>query len=214
MLALSVMCALSYQLPMHSPVASRIATSPSMLLGMGEAVEGKVPATTGEAKVAFNSAYGRPVGGMQQGFVNELLTSIVLTCIRPSYQPSRVFYLGITSLCDVFFESLEAAEAEKLYTSLCAGCGLDGKKLKSEADKLVSTATGKSEDELFAGEDLSLIASAGNFKYSYPLGAGILKLMELAEVEPTDESIERWCSKMSLPSSSLQVSSAQQPTAV
>ena len=86
---------------------------------MGEAVEGKVPATTGEAKVAFNSAYGRPVGGMQQGFVNELLTSIVLTCIRPSYQPSRVFYLGITSLCDVFFESLEAAETEKLYTSLC-----------------------------------------------------------------------------------------------
>ena len=113
MLALSVMCALSYQLPMHSPVASRIATSPSMLLGMGEAVEGKVPATTGEAKVAFNSAYGRPVGGMQQGFVNELLTSIVLTYIRPSYQPSRVFYLGITSLCDVA-ESLEAAEARAL----------------------------------------------------------------------------------------------------
>ena len=48
------------------------------------------------------------------------------------------------------------------------------------------------------------VASAGDFKYSYPLGAGLLALMPLVSVEPSDEAIERWCGRLGLPASRLQ----------
>lgn len=45
----------------------------------------------------------------------------------------------------------------------------------------------------------SAVVAAGDFKYSYPLGAGLLALMPLVDVEPSDEVIERWATKLSLP---------------
>lgn len=136
--------------------------------------------------------------------MNEMLTAVTLALVQPSYQPMRVFYLGIDSLCTVFLESMEDDERERLFDALCAGIGMDPKKLQAEAKKLTDSAAGKTEEELFAGEDLALIAAADNVKYSYPLGAGILALMPLVDVEPSDESIARWCEKLGLAPSRLQ----------
>jgi len=200
-------CAYNLQAPasqsVQAPVVRRALVAPSMILGLGE-VEGKTPANVGEAKLAFNAKYGRPVNGMQQGFVNEMLTAVTLALVTKSYQPSRVFYLGVDSLCKTFLEGVADEEAEKLFVSLCAGVGFDPKKMQAEAEKLTEFAKGKTEEELFAGDDLSLIVSAGNFKYSYPLGAGVLALMPLVDVEPTDEAIARWSEKLALPASRLQ----------
>jgi len=168
-------------------------------------VEGQTPTNIGEAKDAFNAKYGRPVNGMQQGFINEMLTACTLALVQPSYQPSRVFYLGIDSLTKVFLESVEEDERERLVAALCAGLGMDMVQLRAEASKLAEVASScASEEELFAAEDVKAIVDAGNFKYSYPLGAGILALMPLVDVEPSDEAIARWCGKLSLPASRLQ----------
>merc|ERR1740138_133690 len=105
-----------------------------MILGIGEGVEGETPKNVGDAKVAFNAAYGRPVNGMAQGFVSEMLTSTTLALVQPSYKPSRVFYLGMTSLCSIFLAALpDEAEREKLFVSLCAGVSFNPKKLRAEA---------------------------------------------------------------------------------
>merc|ERR1719356_725948 len=76
--------------------------------------------------------------------------------------------------------------------------------MKKEADDLEAFAMGKTEDELIAGEDFQAIASAGNFRYSLPLGAGLLTLMPMVGVEPGKEAIERWCTELRLPPNRLQ----------
>ena len=60
-----------------------------------------VPRTVGEAKEAFQQAYGAPVGSMAQGFVNEMLTSVTLATVTPSYKYSRIFAVGFETLCEV-----------------------------------------------------------------------------------------------------------------
>jgi hypothetical protein len=161
-------------------------------------------ATIGEAKVAFNGKYARPVNGPQQGFVNEMLTSVTLATCQRTYKPSRVFYLGYETLCKTFLAAVDSDfEREKLYDALAEGVGFDGPELKKEAEKLASSAGGLTEEQLFAAEDLALIPSAG-LKYNYPLGAGLIALMPLVSVEPSDESIARWCGKLGLPASRLQ----------
>ena len=51
---------------------------------------------------------------------------------------------------------------------------------------------------------LSLTVPSAGLKYNYPLGAGLIALMPLVSVEPSDESIARWCGKLGLPASRLQ----------
>ena len=167
MLAALASTLLAFQLaplaPQHAPVALRAAPS-SIVLALGDEIEGTTPSNVGEAKVAFQAAYGRPVNGPMQGFVGEMLTSASLAMVVPSYKPSRVFYLGIDSLCTVFLE--ESTEKDALYNALCAGLGLNAEKMKAEAGTLAAFATGKTEDELFAGEDLS--ASKGHLRHTSP----------------------------------------------
>ena len=205
MIALCTLTASAYVMPAMAPppMVARRAVQSSMILGLGE-VEVDTPSTVGDAKVAFTKMYGRPVNGMQQGFVTEMLTGTTLALVQKDYTPSRVFYFGITSLCTSFLASVpEEAEREKLFLSICAGVGMAPKKLRAEAAKLADAAKGKTEDELFATEDLTFLASS-DIKYSYQLGAGLLALMPLVDVEPSDEAIARWCEKLNLPGSRLQ----------
>ena len=86
------------------------------LLGIGESVEkSTLPKNIGEAKTAFFESYGRPVGGEQQGFVNEMLDSLALLVSSPAYTPNRVFYLGVETLCKTFLLDTmkETAAAEE-----------------------------------------------------------------------------------------------------
>jgi len=190
-----------------SPFSARIAAAPMALLAIEDPVEtSNVPKTIGDAKTAFTSAYGRPVSGVQQGFVNEMLSSMALTVSSPAYKPNRVFYLGFQSLCKTFLEgSSSESEQQAITTSLCTACGLDPGRLAAEAAAFEEFATGKSEQEILASEDLKAIAeAAGRFKYSYPLGAGLFALMPMAGLEVNDEVIERWCTELQLPTKKLQ----------
>ena len=75
----------------------------------------------GEAKVAFNGKYARPVNGPQQGFVNEMLTSVTLATCQRTYKPSRVFYLGYETLCKTFLAAVDSdfeREVRQLLSSL------------------------------------------------------------------------------------------------
>jgi len=188
--------------PRRAAVGLRAATGPEG----DQAIPGHVlsPKTIGEAKAAFKEKYGRPVNMLVQGFVNEMLTSVTLAMMKPSYQSSKVFSLGFEALCKTFLESVNEEEQEKLHDALCMAVGFDPKMVRKESDDLEAFANGKTEDELLAGEDLKAIAAAGFFKYNYPLGAGLLTLMPMVGVEPSDEAIERWCTQLKLPASRLQ----------
>lgn len=189
------------QLSHSAAVASRV-PSPALLLGIGEAVEGTVPATIGDAKTAFQAAFRRPVSGPQQGFVNEMLTATVLAMASTSYRPSRIFYLGFESLCTTFLNgTVTDSEKVQLKSALCTAVGLNEARLIKEADALTSFAAGKTEDELLASEDF--VAAKGSLKYSYPLGAGLLALMPMVGAEVNEATIEKWSAALGLPAARL-----------
>lgn len=160
----------------------------------------QTPKTIGDAKNAFNAAYGRPVNAMEQGFVNELLSSSVVAFAAASYKPSRVFAVGFESLCKVFLEGMSSdAEREKLRAALCIGLGTEPDAMRADADALMEIASSSgSEEELLACEDMREIAAATNWKYSYPFGAGLLALMPLTGSEPSDDVIDRWCDSLEI----------------
>lgn len=161
----------------------------------------KVPKNVGEAKVGFQAAYGQPVDGVQQGFVNEMIVGCQLAVISPTYYPSRVFSLGFESLCSAFLAGSD--KQERIHDALCAGLGFDAAQVKAEADALTAMATGKTEADLLASDDFKAIIGKDKFQYSYPLGAGLLALMTLVGEEPSKEVIERWCKALGLPTSRL-----------
>ena len=189
----------AYQLPTTVAPAAHVRASPiKALLTIGD----DAPKVVGDAKIAFQAAYGRPVGGVQQGFVNEMLTSVTLA---PASTYNGVFSVGFEGLCTTFLEGVASEnDRMRLKNAMCAGVGFDPAEVKKEADALEAFAQGKTEDELFENADFQQMAAAGNFKYSYPLGAGLLMLMPMVGAEPSDEVIERWCTKLGLPTARLQ----------
>jgi hypothetical protein len=144
-MSLRLLLALGCLLPAASFRASGTVGSASTAQRARPAVCGvaNVPKTVGEARTGFNKAYGRPVDGVQQGFVNEMLTGCQLALISPGYAPSRVFSLGFESLCTAFLAN--SGEGPKIHDALLAGLGMDAKKLVSEAEALKAAAAGMSE---------------------------------------------------------------------
>jgi len=164
----------------------------------------RAPANVGEAKEAFQGAFGRPVNAMQQGFVNEMLTELTLLQVSPSYRPSRVTSLGFNSLCSAFLSAMDSeAERALLRSSLCVAAGLDEAVVASEAEALLAAATGKTEADILASEDLQTVV-LGPFKYSYPFAAGLIALMTAVGEEPSKEVCARWSEALKLPKNRLQ----------
>merc|ERR1719486_915769 len=162
-----------------------------MLLGLGGEAAMPVPKTVGEAKANFNAAYGRPVTPMLNGFVQELLTSTQLAIASPSFTYTRIFAFGFRALCQTFMAASAEAERDALQDAMCKALGLDPKRLRRDAQALQDAASGSSEEALLASSDFSEVAKQASaippaFRYCYPFGAGMLALMPLVDVEPSE----------------------------
>lgn len=153
----------------------------------------------GEAKAAFQEAYGAPVGSLAQGFVNEMLTSVTLATVSPSYKYTRVFAVGFETLCESFLAAIPSEKQRAdIHDAMCVALELDGAKLKADAEALKAAASGSTEEQLLALPEFREIAEG--HKYSYPFGAGLLTLMPLVGAPPNPEVIERWCTSLGLTS--------------
>lgn len=172
--------------------AARRALAPQML-------QLTKPTNVDEAKKAFQAAYGRPVSGQVQLFVGEIIQGTCFAMFSPQYKYSPVYAVGFESLCKLFLDTLPSdQDREELRSSMCIGLGIDPAVMKKDGEELLANAKGMAEAELLESPDLKAIATAGNFKYTYSLGAGIICLMEAVGTEPTDEAITRWCDSLNL----------------
>merc|ERR1712113_736204 len=150
------------------------------------------PKTMSEAKRVFELDFGRPVSMSVQAFVNEVISSSVPAIATPGYTYTRVFGLGLVSLCDEF---------------LCVALGLEPDVVISDAAALTNVAEGTSETALFETlEDFKQIAALEKpLKYTYTLGAGLVTLMKVVGVKPDGDggsenssAIDRWCEQLNL----------------
>ena len=132
--------------------------APFMLLGMG-GKQPDVPRTVGEAKAAFQEAYGKPVTTLAQSFVSEMLTAVTLATAVPSYKYSRVFAVGFEALCDSFLSSIpNEAQRNELRDCMCTALELDGNQLKTDANALTAEAGGMTEADLLASAEFKELA--------------------------------------------------------
>jgi len=166
------------------------------------------PKTMGEAKRVFELDFGRPVSMSVQAFVNEVISSSVPAIATPGYTYTRVFGLGLVSLCDEFlFEARDDATRQQIRNSLCVALGLEPDVVISDAAALTNVAEGTSETALFETlEDFKQIAALEKpLKYTYTLGAGLVTLMKAVGVKPDGDggsenssAIDRWCEQLNL----------------
>jgi hypothetical protein len=173
--------------------ASRVL--PAMLLGMG-GEKSEVPRTVGEAKAAYQAAYGKPTPTLAQGFVGELLTSVTLATVHPTYEYTRVLAVGYEALCDSFLVAIsDEARRKELHDCMCTALELDADQIKADSDALKAQAAGMSEADFLGLPELKALAGQ---KYSYPIGAGLLTLMPVVEggATPTAPMIERWATAL------------------
>jgi len=166
---------------------------PAMLLGMG-GQQSELPRTVGEAKAAFQEAYRKPTPMLAQGFVGELLTSVTLATVHPTYKYTRVLAVGFEALCDSFLVGIPTEEQRKLlHDCMCTALELDAEQIKKDADALKAEAAGMSEADFLALPELKVLSTQN---YSYPVGAGLLTLMPIVDASPTAPLIEKWSTSL------------------
>ena len=173
-------------------------------------VTGTPPQTVDEAKKAFQKAYDRVADSPQQTFINEIISSTQFALIAPNYQYSKVFAVGYESLCETFLTSVcrTPADGISIRASLLTALAMDEATIAADAKDMLASVAGKSEEEVFALEEFEAIknfAHPKGFKYTYTFGAGMISVMKAAGVEPSVESIERWCTALGLGCSGVMV---------
>ena len=189
MIAQLATLALALQLP-SSPIVRGAASS-----RRAPAVAMEIPQTIGEARQNFIAVSGKynTLSMPTSAFVSMMLTQ-QFALVAPTYRYSRIYSVGFEALCTAFLPvtctSPEAAE--KTRKALYAGFDFDADGCKADAEAMLALAAGKTEEELFATDDFKQIKAAP-FKYSLQFGHGLLALMKVVGVEPSEESIERWC---------------------
>jgi len=165
------------------------------------------PQTMAAAKRMFEAELGQPVSMSVQAFVNEMISSSVPAIVTPGYTYTRVFGLGIVTLCDEFlFEARDEDARQRIRSSLCVALGLEPEAVVADAAALTAAADGASETELFETlDDFKQIAALDKpLKYTYTLGAGLAALMRLVGVKPDGDAaeqgsaIDRWCTQLNL----------------
>merc|ERR1740120_26321 len=75
----------------------------------------------------------------------------------------------------------------------------DAAACKKDAEDLLASAKGMSEEALLASDDFQQVKES-QFKYSLQFGQGIIELMKAVGTTPSAESIERWCNAINLKS--------------
>lgn len=165
------------------------------LLGFGEG--SSPPQTVDEARQKFFAAYGKPyVAPDAQGFVNELLGSSQMAIVSPSFRYNAVFALGTEALCETFLAQRPEAERVAITDAIITALGMSPQQLKSDAAALRETAKAAGTEEALLGSkpmlEIKAYPKVPPLKYSYAFGAGMLTLMPLVEVKPSDDAIDRW----------------------
>ncbi|EOD11458.1 hypothetical protein EMIHUDRAFT_253455 [Emiliania huxleyi CCMP1516] len=164
------------------------------LLGFGEG--SSPPQTVDEARQKFFAAYGKPyVAPDAQGFVNELLGSSQMAIVSPSFRYNAVFALGTEALCETFLAQRPEAERVAITDAIITALGMSPQQLKSDAAALRETAKAAGTEEALLGSkpmlEIKAYPKVPPLKYSYAFGAGMLTLMPLVEVKPSDDAIDR-----------------------
>lgn len=159
--------------------------------------DAEAPQTVGEARNIFYKLYRGSFDPVVKNFIEEMLESLTIARQSPAFRYSAVLAVGFESLCKTVLQACRNDEESSIVRrALCMSLGLDPETIKDDAEKLRSLASESSEEQLLSSEYFEQVAAVKNFRYTYPFGAGLLALMPLVGQEATEETIQRWCTKL------------------
>jgi hypothetical protein len=136
----------------------------------------------------FYEIYGKPIPFVFRSATNEILYLSHLDLVNARFEYSPVWACGIYSTFDVFFQGLDSAVREELFTALMKALKQDPVQIKADAEAVLAWAQGKTEGDIVKamnGEDSSAIgmvlahakkADEDDFLYTRNFGAGLIKV--------------------------------------
>ena len=177
----------------------------SMIGKLGEKyghLRGKDVEPCDRAVERFYKLFGKPVPFVFRSATNEILYMSHLDLVNAMFEKDLIWTTGLYSTFDVFFQAIDEKTRNELFNSLVGALKLDPAQVKSDAEQVLSWATGKTEADVvaaFNGEDqspvglaLARIRANPDFLYTRNFGAGLIKIMQVVGTEPNAANAKRW----------------------
>ncbi|PKI52945.1 hypothetical protein CRG98_026651 [Punica granatum] len=187
----------------------RASTSGSLLVVQGMSTATDLP-TVAETKQNFLKAYKRPIPGVYNTVLQELLVQQHLMRYKRNYQYDPVFALGFVTVYDQLMEGYPSDEdKEIIFQAYIQALQEDPQQYRADAQKLEEWARSQNADSLIGfstreGEVEAILkdiaeraGSKGSFGYSRFFAVGLFRLLELANaMEPT--ILEKLCAALNV----------------
>ncbi|KAJ4980367.1 hypothetical protein NE237_031204 [Protea cynaroides] len=169
-----------------------------------------VPPTVAETKMNFLKAYKRPIPGVYNTVLQELIVQQHLMRYKRTYRYDPVFALGFVTVYDQLMEGYPSNEdREAIFKAYVQALEEDPEQYRNDAKKLEDWARAQNASSLVEfpsreGEvegilkDISERAGGnGSFSYSRFFAVGLFRLLELANAtEPT--ILEKLCATLNI----------------
>lgn len=149
------------------------------------------PPTVADTKKKFYETFRKPIPGLYNNVIQELLVQQHIMRYNRKYRYDEVFALGFVSVFDQVLEGLPDNDRESLFNAYISSLDEDGSKYRQDAERLEGLAKGlSSPSELkpaTEGSDLQKLlgdiaerAKGGKeFLYTKFFAIGLFRLLEL-----------------------------------
>jgi len=162
--------------------------------------------TVSDTKRSFYSTHTRPINTIYRRVVEELMVEMHLLSVNTDFGYNPIYALGVVTSFERFMQGYQPErDKDPIFQALCQAVGSDPGQYRQDAERLGTFAKGLSAQELMQWlsgtshrdgyddlqEQIKVIASNPNFKYSRLFAIGVFSLLELADPELVQDEKQR-----------------------
>ncbi len=154
--------------------------------------------TVSDTKRSFYSLHTRPVNSIYRRVVEELMVEMHLLAVNTDFRYDPFYALGVVTTFDRFMQGYRPdADKEPIFSSLCQAIESDPQQYRSDAQRLLSSASQASWDSLLIPDKasdfrdlLQSIAANPKFKYSRLFAVGLYTVLETSSPDLVKDQIK------------------------
>lgn len=161
---------------------------------------------TMDVKIDFYNSYTKPILPQYKTFIADVMVMTFVQSMDSRYEYDALHAFGI---CTQYYTIMKGyalqEEIDTIFNEMMKAVGYDAQKIRDDAKRMLTLIKEgpQTEEELLSPELTGEIADIFNkvrtnrfFKYTDAWGIGLGRMMELVNVEPKEDSFNRWCPKL------------------